>query len=511
MQAIGFGVVSASGLSSMFPGAKNRRVFAQQSGEYSNPLKIPPLDDGRVIDGVRQFELTMQSGSSEFLPGTMTATLGINGNYLGPTLHYRRNENVALQIHNQVGEPTTLHWHGFHVPSSEDGGPHQEIAMGETWNPRYQVLQPAGTYWYHSHALHKSAEQVYRGLAGLIIVDDEANQELDLPSTYGVDDIPLMVQDRKFNNDGSFRYGSDYEDSVIGTHGDTILVNGTWQPFFEPTTRLVRFRLLNAANARTFSFAFSDGREFYQIASDGGLLNSPVPMTELVLAPAERGEILVDFSDSREVTLVSLAKPLAFPDFPGAMSQMIRSLNAQTFDILSIRPRQILSGQVVLPDRMETIRPPTGIITEVTRQFRLSMGFGTRSGDDRGPGTGSRNGRGGGHGGGHFAINGRVMEVDYINETIPLYSTEIWELTNDSPMMHPFHIHHGLFQVLDRNGELPPPNERGWKDTVRVDPGELVRIVMRFEDFADSQNPYMYHCHILEHEDNGMMGQFLVV
>jgi len=510
LQALGFGAVSASALPGFRDLKVNRQAHAQQPIESGNPLKIPPLDEGLLSDGVRQFELTMQSGSSIFLPGMTTETMGINGNYLGPTLHYRRNENVALQIHNRIGEPTTLHWHGFHVPASEDGGPYQEIAMGDTWNPQYQVLQPAGTYWYHSHALHKSAEQVYRGLAGMIIVDD-ANQELNLPSTYGEDDIPLIVQDRKFNNDGSFNYGVDYEDSVMGTHGDTILVNGTWQPYFAPSNRLVRFRLLNAANARTFTFAFSDGREFYQIASDGGLLNSPAPMSKMVLAPAERGEILVDFSDGREVTLISQAMASSFPDFPGAMSEMMRSLNAQSFEILNIRPQQSLSGQVLLPGRMETIIPPTGIITEVTRQFRLSMGAGTRSGEDRGPGTGSRNGRGGGNGGGHFAINGRVMEIDYINETIPLYSTEIWELTNNSPMMHPFHIHHGLFQVLDRNGELPPMNERGWKDTVRVNPGELVRIVMRFEDFADADNPYMYHCHILEHEDSGMMGQFLVV
>ena len=139
------------------------------------------------------------------------------------------------------------------------------------------------------------------------------------------------------------------------------------------------------------------------------------------------------------------------------------------------------------------------------------MGAGMRSGDDRGPGTGSRNGNGGGHGGGNFSINGRRMEMNYINERIQFNTTEIWELTNNSPMMHPFHVHNGQFQVLDRNGQQPPANEMGWKDTVRVGSGELVRIIMRFTDFIDDKNPYMYHCHILEHEDRGMMGQFLII
>jgi FtsP/CotA-like multicopper oxidase with cupredoxin domain len=476
-----------------------------------NPLNLPALDSGTVIEGERHFRLNLQQGTSSFLPGLTTPTLGINGNYLGPTLRFRRNESVSLQIQNVIGEPTTLHWHGFHIPASQDGGPHQQIANNENWNSRFRIQQVAGTYWYHSHVLHKSAEQVYRGLAGMIIIDDESQDELNLPSAYGIDDIPLIVQDRRFNADGSFDYGNKYEDTVMGTHGDTILVNGTWQPYFVPTTRLVRFRILNASNARTYTFAFSDSREFYQIASDGGLLNSPVPMSAMELAPAERGEILVDFSNLEAVDLVSLGKSPAFPEFPGAMSTMMRDLNSQSFTVLAIRPQQQLTGQVVLPDQMAAIRPPTGVITEITRQFRLSMGFGMRSGDDRGPGTGSRNGRGGGHGGGNFAINGRNMELNFINERVPLYSTEIWELSNDSPMMHPFHIHHGLFQILDRDGELPPLNERGWKDTVRVGPGELVRIVMRFEDFADPENPYMYHCHILAHEDRGMMGQFLVV
>ena len=509
LKALGLGTLGITSLSGQYP-----RLLAQTAAtasEFSNPLTIPPLEAGSSLDGVRHYDLTLQRGSRTFLPGMTTETFGINGDYLGPTILMHRNEQVAMSVHNQLQEPSSLHWHGFHVPASEDGGPHQQIEHGETWSPSFRVMQNGGTFWYHSHVFHKAGEQVYKGLAGMILVRDQGESYLELPGTYGIDDIPLVVQDRRFGRDGNFSYMSVYDDLVKGLHGDTILVNGTWKPVFEPTTRLVRFRLLNAANARSFVFAFSDGREFHQIASDGGLLNEPVSMTSLELAPAERAEILVDFSDGREVMLVSLAMQSNFAVFPGAMSRLMRSLNAQSFDILRIRPATTLTGQTRLPQRMTVIERPAVRDAMQVRQLRLSMGFGSRSGEDRGPGTGARTGLGGGYGGGHSSINGRMMDIDFINETIPINSTEIWELTNNSPMAHPFHIHHGQFQILDRNGNPPAANEQGWKDTVKVGSGELVRIVMRFEDFADPDNPYMYHCHILEHEDQGMMGQFLVV
>jgi len=491
------------------------RLHAQQASAFNTPLQIPASLAGNIEDRTRHFALNLQRGSKSFLTDTTTPTLGINGDFLGPTLRFTKGEAVSIRIQNQTGEPTSLHWHGFHLPAKEDGGPYQQIENGGSWNPGFTVLQNAGTYWYHSHLLHNSGEQVYRGLAGMILVEDkvtdEAGQPLNLPSSYGVDDIPLIVQDRKFNTDGSFRYMADYEDSVTGMQGDTILVNGTIAPVFSPTTQLVRFRLLNAANARTFSFAFSDNRIFHQVASDGGLLEQPVALTELVLAPAERAEIVVDFSDGRDVTFLSLAKQPNFPDFQGALSEMMRKLNTEGFDILAIRPQANLDNSGQLPEFLTSITKLREADAINTRTIRLSMGFGTRSGDDAGPGRGARNGLGGGYGGGNFSINGRKMASSYINARIPIDTTEILEINNNSPMMHPFHIHNGQFQVLDRGGNPPPLNEQGWKDTIRVESGENLRLIMRFEDFADSESPYMYHCHILEHEDLGMMGQFLVV
>jgi len=486
------------------------RAYSQSPSTTTNPLHIPPLDEGVSATQTGDFVLNVQKGQSQFLPGLSTDTLGINGNYLGPTLSFTHNQPVSLSVNNQLSEPTTLHWHGFHLPASEDGGPRQEVAAGASWTANFKVVQGAGCYWYHSHLKDRAGTQVYHGLAGMILVRDNPGSD-DLPSTYGVDDIPLIIQDRRFNNEGQFVYMNRYEDMVVGMHGDQILVNGTWNPVFAPSTRLVRFRLLNAANARSFHFAFSDNRPFNQIASDGGLLEKPLTMNRLVLAVGERAEIVVDFSDGQTTTLLSLAEQSTFPQFPGAMSEMMRALHNQAFEILQVQPQSSLDENAAVPAQLTNIDRIPEASADNSRRFQLSMGAGMRSGNDSGPGTGARNGQGGGHGGGNFSINGRRMAEDYINARIQLNTTEIWELSNNSPMMHPFHVHNGQFQILDRNGTPPPANEMGWKDTVKVNSGERVRIIMQFSDFADAETPYMYHCHILEHEDRGMMGQFLVV
>jgi len=490
----------SSGISSYLFGAE----------QNLNQLRIPELDPGSQVDNSRSFQLTLQQGISNFLPGLETPTFGINGAYLGPTLRFKRGERVSIEVNNQIGESASLHWHGFHLAATEDGGPHQQILNGDTWNPSFDVVQFAGTFWYHSHMEHRSGEQVYKGLAGMIIIDDDY-EDLELPNTYGIDDIPLIIQDRRFNEDGSFSYMDRYDDLVIGVHGTDVLVNGTLNPAFTPGTRLVRFRILNGCNARTLNLALSNGQAFQQIASDGGLLEEPVTLTSVELAPAERAEILVDFSAQETINLVSLGREPNFQIFPGALSDLMRSLNTQALNILSLQPEGTLESSPAVPPKLASIyRLPIGA-AENTRQFQLSMGADMRSGNDAGPGTGTRSGLGGGHGGGNYFINGRRMDMDYINERITLNTTEVWELSNNSPMMHPFHVHNGQFQILDRSGNPPPANETGWKDTVRVESGELVRIIMRFTDFVDEENPYMYHCHILEHEDRGMMGQFVVV
>jgi len=487
------------------------RSVAQSADRFPNPLKIPPLLEGSLSDGVRQYDLRLQEGVSQFLSGLSTPTWGINGAYLGPSLKLHDGETVRLNVTNTLKEDTSMHWHGFLVPAICDGGPAQVIPPGATWSPQFTVIQRAATNWYHSHLMHATGPQVYKGLAGMMIVTDEHSGAVELPSDYGIDDIPVIVQDRDFNTDGSFRYVSEYAGVIQGIQGDTILVNGTVSPHFLATTRTVRLRILNASNARTYTFAFADERAFTQISSDGGLLEQPLERTRMILAPAERADILVNVSDGRATTLISHGMVSNFPVYQGAMSELMRSMDTQSFEILAIRPQSALAPSPVVPAHLSRIERLDPALAVTTRPVTLMMGHGMRSGEDAGPHAGLRSGFGGGHGGGNYSINGRRMAMDFVNERVPLGDIEIWEMRNTTPMTHPIHIHNVHFQVLDRNGTPPPPEERGLKDTVRVLPGETVRVLCRFEHYRDPETPYMYHCHMLEHEDRGMMAQFVVV
>lgn len=493
----------------------NRRKFLQASGIAAcgslypltvfpqagqrNPLKIPPLMEGDRQGDVLVYNLKAQSGRSRFLSGLETPTLGFNGDYLGPTLRLRDGDNVRIVVENGFNEDTTVHWHGMHVPAIADGGPHQVIEPGERWQADFQVIQKAGPYWYHSHRIDHTGDQVYRGLAGMMLVEDEESQALDLPADYGVDDIPVIIQDRQFNEDGSFRYVSSHQDIMFGMHGNTILVNGTVNPYFVPVTQKVRFRLLNASNARTYTLAFGDGRQFLQLGCDGGFLGQPLPMTELTLAPAERCEIVVDVADGAPVNLVSRPLPANSPyRMQGMMGRMHGVLSDQSFQILAIEPQSRLEHAPDVPAILTEVPDFQSLGIDRQRRFELAMAMG----------MGMRGRQG--NASDQFTINGQGMHMVAINERVPLGSTEIWEIHNSSPMMHPFHIHHGQFQVVSRNGRPPHAHERAFKDTVKVAAGETVRVVMEFLHYADPEHAYMYHCHILEHEDNGMMGQFVI-
>jgi blue copper oxidase len=478
-------------------------AYSQSAQIELNPLKIPELLEGTASEGVRVYDLEVRHGVSRFLPGISTSTLGINGDYLGPTLKLREGDQVSIRVNNTLSEETTLHWHGLHVPARADGGPHQIIAPGTTWQANFDVAQQAGTFWYHSHLMAKTGEQVYRGLAGVLLIDDAHSSNLKIPSNYGVDDIPLIVQDRMFDQDGSLAYGGNMMDTMLGMFGNTILVNGTYNPFFVPTTKKVRLRLLNASNARTYTFAFSDGRVMQQLACDGGFLAGPVEMHKLELAPAERCEVVVDFSDGQPVDLISLPMAADSPFMPRGMMRNMHPINQESFRILSFHPQSNLENTPQLPATLATVYGFDPANADRLRRFTLSMPMGMGM-------MGRRNGRGGMGMDAGFAINGAAMVADVINERIPVGSTEIWEIVNDSMMMHPFHIHHGQFRVISYDGQNTPHHELGNKDTVKVGPGQTVRVLMDFNDFVDPEVPYMYHCHILEHEDAGMMGQFVV-
>jgi FtsP/CotA-like multicopper oxidase with cupredoxin domain len=231
--------------------------------------------------GTKVFDLRLEPGSSHFLPGKTTPTWGVNGAYLGPTLHASRGDRVRINVSNRLPEATTLHWHGRHLPARPDGGPHQLIA-------------PGATLWYHPHLHGETEDHVDRGLSGLFLLDDPRASALPLPKRYGVDDIPVIVQDKRFQSNGELGFGEPLA-SPIGRLGGDILINGTYAPHLDVGTRLVRFRLLNASTARSYDLGFADGRAFDQIATDGGLLGAPYHTTRVPLSPGERAEIVAAF------------------------------------------------------------------------------------------------------------------------------------------------------------------------------------------------------------------------
>jgi len=459
----------------------------------TSTLPIPVLLTGDANGlGETEFNLNLQQGQQSFLTGTTTATYGVNGNYLGPTIRVSNDQKVLFNVKNDLAEDTTIHWHGAHIPAKMDGGPHQIIKSGETWKPNFTIKQNAATLWYHPHLLGKTAEHVIKGLAGLFIIDDATSRQLAIPKNYAVDDIPLIIQDRIINSDGSMPYNlTSTRDVLRGYRGDKMLVNGVINPSFNSAAEIIRLRILNASNARAYNLGFSDNRTFYQVASDGGFLEKPVSLQRLLLAPGERAEILLDLREDLNKTLKLMSYSSEVTSVLTTSPQMSDDLDRSNFDIMSFNVSRAGSNQLTLPTSLVSVQTIDKSLSSNSRDFVLKAR--------------------GGMGGPSVTINDKAMDIARIDETIKLGDTEIWKIFNDSIMAHPFHVHDVQFQVLSRNGVAPAANELGWKDTVLVLPDERVEIISRFEDYADTETPYMYHCHILEHEDAGMMGQFLVI
>ncbi|WP_434740619.1 multicopper oxidase family protein [Micromonospora sp. SH-82] len=440
--------------------------------DFDRALDIPPLAQSRVEDGVRTFDLTMQSGEADLGRGSPTPTWGIDGPHLAPTIRAARGERVEVRVTNDLDEASTLHWHGMHLPAEMDGGPHQMIAPGETWAPGWVVDQPAATLWYHPHPHGTTADHVYRGLAGMFILDDEDESALALPRDYGVDDIPLIVQDKKFDDDGTLDTSTSFMHST-GIIGDTVLVNGTPGPYFDVTTRTVRLRILNGSNVRPYNFGFEDDRAFSVIGTDGGLLEAPIRLDRVQLSPGERAEIVVPFTAGERVRLQS---------GPSDTGDRLAG-GADHLDIIEFRAAERLAGTTQVPGQLVDVPRIDESSAARTRNFDLSG----------------------------VSVNGRTMDMARIDNVVTLGETEIWAVTNVDGQTHNFHVHDVQFQILDIGGREPPPHLRGWKDTVWLPQGQRIRLIMTFTDYADDETPYMYHCHILRHEDQGMMGQFVVV
>ncbi len=443
--------------------------------DFAQPLRIPPLAEAARTDQVTVFDLTARAGRSAIAPGGEADTWGLNGAILGPTLRARRGESVQINVTNELDEATTLHWHGMHLPAAADGGPHQMIDPGETWSPTWKVDQPAATLWYHPHPHGETERHVYRGLGGMFILDDDHESGLGLPRDYGIDDIPVIVQDKTFDDRGRLVETSRRDNGMIG---DTILVNGTAGPVLDVTAQRTRLRILNASTARSYSFGFSDDRGFAMIASDGGLLREPVELTRILLTPGERAEIIVEMSPGQTTTLRSHPQDLGLSDSRGRSTGA-----ADNLDIMLLRAGESLVPSAAVPARLAAVDRIDEADAVETREFEL------------------RNNR----------INGESMDMNRIDEVVTVDTAEIWEVWNGHRQPHNFHVHDVQFQVLSIDGHDPAPELSGWKDTVYLPPGRRFRLIMRFTEYADPTTPYMYHCHLLWHEDEGMMGQFVVV
>lgn len=451
-------------------------VFAQ----FPNPLMIPDTLAGPV------FNLTVAPDSTQFLPGTKTLTYGINQSYLGPTLIWRKGDHITLNVTNNLGENTTMHWHGAHVAPEDDGGPHTIIADGATWSPDFDVLDEATTFWYHPHLHHFTAQHVYHGAAGMILLRDENSDTLSLPHTYGVDEFPLIIQDKSFD--------SLTNQLIFEEMSDTMMVNGTLGAHLEVPAQMVRFHVLNASNQRVYNLAFPPQTQPMMIASDGGFLEAPLPAGRIQIAPGERVEMVLDFGGLATMSLPAMANNSEMgqgvsggPNGPGGGPG--NPLDGVNFAFMEFRVVPPTANPVTsISQNLNTITPWDENDADVYRTKLMDQdtsGF-------------------------PYYINSTPFSMSVINDTVWLDDTEVWTIENISDVAHPFHIHDIQFFVLDVNGNQPPAHLRGRKDVIMVPPNVAIRFIAKFDDFASDTVPYMYHCHNLFHEDAGMMGQFIV-
>jgi blue copper oxidase len=466
------------------------------------PLPVPSLID--ATNGVHSpIELNLQKSRHDFGTGAASQTLGISQSYLGPVVKVKSGQQVPFEVRNEIGEVSTLHWHGLHIPGTVDGGPHQEIEPGGTWRPELPVVQPAATCWFHSHTHGRTARQTYGGLAGVMHIEDDASLSADLPKTYAVDDFTLVLQDKSFDAQGRMSYQLTGEVIENGYQGDSLVINGTLAPVAQTVPQgLVRLRILNACNARFLTLSLSGSQPLNVIASDGGFLSSTVETGSLEMSPGERYEILLDMSVMEEAALMVSFSNGGGEGLGGFLEDLLGRNRAQTALVLTRDPsRKGITAP--MPDRLAGLAHADPRTAMRKRDFTLNMGEGEELAAlaaNWGNVCGSAGGMG---------INGRPMNMDHVNFKVRKGEAEIWRIQADE-QRHPFHIHGCSFRILRQDGAPPPAHAEGWKDMVSVQEG-WSEVLVRFDHLAAGRAPFMYHCHILEHEDCGMMGQFTVV
>ncbi|MDH1754013.1 multicopper oxidase CueO [Citrobacter sp. wls758] len=504
-----------------------------------------PIPDLLTADASNRMQLIVQAGQSSFAGKTAT-TWGYNGSLLGPAVKLSKGQSVTVDIHNQLAEETTLHWHGLEIPGEVDGGPQGIIPAGGKRSVTFTPDQRAATCWFHPHQHGKTGHQVAMGLAGLVLIEDEEIRKLLLPKQWGIDDVPVIIQDKQFSADGQVNYQLDIMTAAVGWFGDTLLTNGAIYPQHAAPRGWLRLRLLNGCNARSLNIAASDNRPLYVIASDGGLLAEPVKVTELPMLMGERFEVLVDVSDGKVFDLVTL--PV------GQMGMAIAPFD-KPHPVMRVQPL-LITASGTLPDTLTSMPAQPSLEGLTVRKLQLSMdpmldmmgmqmlmkkyGAQAMAGMDHGKMMGHMNNDNMGHGNmkhgnmnhgemgnmqhgdmgnmkhGTFdfhnanRINGQAFDMNKPMFAAAKGQHERWVISGQGDMMlHPFHIHGTQFRILSENGKAPAAHRAGWKDTVRVE-GGVSEVLVKFDHDAPKEHAYMAHCHLLEHEDTGMMLGFTV-
>lgn len=474
---------------------KNKTLFliisvylsSNLSSQTYNNLWIPD-----TLSGVN-FSLTIKDTIKQLRPGNQTITGSVNNNFWGPTLFFNKGDVVHLNVKNKLNDSTTIHWHGMHLPAVMDGGPHQVIPPGTLWQPYWKVSNNAGTYWYHPHLHEMTLEHLTKGIGGFIIVRDPIESSLALPRKYGIDDIPLVLTSRRYDANNQFV-------TTNTAYGDYMLSNGTPSAQINLPKQYVRLRILNAEVERGYDLGFSDNRTFYIIANDGGLLNSPIAVTRVKLMVGERVEIMVNLGSDQIGSSLNLMAynsgqtfgfPGSEPGTNGAFGSLLNNIN---FNVLHINVIASTNNPInSLPSSLTSNSYYTSANATVTRTINITNG---NPGPNPIP----------------FNFDNTSFAIGTINKTVNLNDIEKWTIINNNVFGHTFHIHDVEFKIVDRNGSPTGvgSHESGWKDVIYVPRGESVSFVAKFDDYADAIHPFMYHCHFSNHEDEGMMGQFIV-
>ena len=510
--------LAATGGALLFGGLFFSDVFSRKKVKSEeNPNFIPDIeiDLFAIENEVQIFKgkpTKVWSYTAKILKGHSDTITNLKDTYLGPILKFNKGDKVRIIFHNGIPQESIVHWHGLHINELADGHPRFVIDKGEKYIYEFEIKNRAGTYWFHPHPHGKTGLQVYMGLAGLFLVSDKEEKDLNLPQ--GEYDIPLVIQDREFDSNNQLVYlQRGMMGRMIGFLGDRILVNGQPNLKLDVENNIYRFRILNGSNSRIYKLAWSDGTLLKVIGTDGGLLNSPVDKNYVMLGPAERIDLWADFSNHKvgdEVILKSLSFNSGISmRMGGMMGGRNRITNGEEFEIFRIKVTKNRKGMIKkLPEKLSNLNLNSvnkAINVNNPRKFVFEMN--------------------------HMrpTINGRTFRMTKVakDEIVKLNTLEVWELINGSSrrrgmmmggnmmqMPHPVHIHGLQFQVLDRTSSTIDWDnikdgfiDQGWKDSVLLMPGMKVKVLLKFEDY---KGLFLYHCHNLEHEDLGMMRNYLV-